>query len=127
MDLTTMFSQLWGPVLVLIGAGIFVGSTHYRALYRDLKSEPFAAFVFGIFATVLGLGHAGMHTHWGTLQEIIITLLGWGLLAKGAVFVVAPDLAAAGGRLVTSRAAVYVIRVLLIALGGYLTYVAYLA
>lgn len=127
MDLTNVFSQLWGPVLLLIGVGIFVGSTHYRTIYRELKSEPFAAFVFGIFATVLGLGHVGMHTQWGTLQEIIITLLGWGLLAKGAVFIVAPDFAAAGGRLVSSRASVNLIGAVLIALGGYLTWAAYLA
>jgi hypothetical protein len=127
MDLTSTFAQLWGPVLIMIGAGIFAGSSHYLSVYRDLKREPFAAFVFGIFAVVLGLGHVSLHSHWSTATEIIITLLGWGLLLKGAAFIVAPDLVATSGRAVSSRASVTAIAAALIALGGYLSWVSYFA
>jgi len=125
MDLTTLFGQLWGPTLLLIGIGVFLAPSHYRAIYHDLKREPFAMFMFGTFVTILGLAHVGVHNHWGTTTEMIVTVLGWGLLAKGAAFLVAPDFTALGGTRVSSRTMVFGIGATLIMLGGYLTWISY--
>lgn len=127
MDITTMFAQMWGPVLLLIGVGIFTSPAYYGKLYRDFTNEPFAAFVFGIFASAFGIGQVGLHNMWGSLTEIIVSMLAWGMLLKGAVFIVAPDLAAMGGRIVSNRATVSGIGVALIVLGGYLTWVSHFA
>ena len=127
MDLTSLFAQIWGPVLVLIGIGILVGPSHYLTVYRDLKKEPFAAFVFGTFAIALGLAHIGMHNHWSVAEEIIVSLLGWGLFLKGALFIIAPDVVGRVGTIVSSRRAISVIAMALIIVGTYLTWTAYLA
>lgn len=118
---------MWGPVLLLIGIGIFTSPSYYGALYRDFAREPFAAFVFGIFATAFGIAQVGLHNEWGDLQEIVVTMLAWGMLVKGAVFIVAPDIAAYGGAMVSSRRFVAGIGAAIIAVGGYLSWVSYLA
>lgn len=122
-----MFAQMWGPVLLLIGVGIFTTPAYYGKLYRDFASEPFAAFVFGIFATAFGVAQVGLHNLWGSADEIIVTLLAWGMLLKGAAFIIAPDLATASGRLLSNRTTVMTIGVALVALGGYLTWVSHFA
>lgn len=118
---------MWGPVLLLIGVGIFTSPGYYGSIYRDFAREPFAAFVFGIFATAFGIAQVGLHNEWGSTQEIMVTLLAWGMLLKGALFIVAPDLAAFGGKMVSNRSVVATIGAALIAFGGYLTWVSYLA
>lgn len=127
MDLTTTFAQMWGPVLLLIGIGICISPSHYTSVYRDFAREPFAAFVFGIFATAFGIAQVGLHNEWSGTQEIIVTLLAWGMLIKGALFIVAPDLAVQGGKMVSRRSTVVAIGVVLIAFGGYLSWVSYFA
>jgi hypothetical protein len=118
---------MWGPVLLLIGVGIFTSPSYYGALYRDFTREPFASFVFGIFATAFGIAQVGLHNEWGSAQEVVVTLLAWGMLAKGAVFIVAPDIAAYGGTLVAGRRIVATIGAAIVVVGGYLSWVSYLA
>jgi len=97
METTLFLAQIWGPVTLAVGIGIFVSRDYYIKIYRDLEKEKFAALVFGMIALAAGAAHIGAHNTWGTLPEIIISLLGWGLFAKGAVLTIAPKLADKAG------------------------------
>lgn len=97
METTILLAQIWGPVIFAVGLGIFVSRDYYIKIYRDLEKEKFAALVFGMMALAAGAAHIGMHNTWGTLPEIVISLLGWGLFAKGAVLTIAPKFADKAG------------------------------
>lgn len=97
METTIFLAQIWGPVVLAVGIGIFVSRDYYIKIYRDLEKEKFAALVFGMMALAAGAAHIGAHNTWGTLPEIVISLLGWGLFIKGAMLTIAPKLADKAG------------------------------
>ena len=97
METTLFLAQIWGPTILAVGIGIFVSRGYYIKIYRDLEKEKFAALVFGMMAVAAGAAHIGAHNTWGTLPEIVISLLGWGLFIKGAMLTIAPKLADKAG------------------------------
>jgi hypothetical protein len=127
MNTTIFLAQIWGPVLVLIGLGVFFSKDYYIRIYRDLEKEKFATLIFGMMAVAAGITHILAHNIWDGLLPTIITLLGWGLLLKGAVFTVFPKFAdqkadwAVDSKLLPASAT------LMIILGVYLSWVGYLA
>lgn len=127
MEITTFLAQFWGPVLLLVGIGVFVSRGFYQRVYRDLEKGPLAVLLFGMVAITVGIAHVGAHNIWGTFPEIVISLLGWGLLVKGGVLVVMPGSVDRWGDRVAGSSLLTVAGVALLALGGYLTWLAYLA
>ncbi len=97
METTLFLAQIWGPTILAVGIGIFVSRGYYIKIYRDLEKEKFATLVFGMMAVGAGAAHIGAHNTWGTLPEIVISLLGWGLFVKGAILTIAPKLADKAG------------------------------
>ncbi len=127
MELTTFLAQLWGPVLVAIGFGFFVSRAYYVKIYRDLEQAPFAVLFFGMAAMAAGIAQILFHNAWTSAPEVVVTLLGWGLLIKGAICVVVPRIADRGGdwaldtKLVPSAGSIALL------IGVYLTWFAYFA
>jgi len=125
MDTTQFFAQIWGPVLIAVGLGFFVSHSYYIKMYRDLEGAPFAVLIFGMFAMAAGVGHVLMHNIWDTSLEMIVSALGWGLLIKGFICVVAPSFIEKAGGLVLVRKSLSAIGGALIILGAYLTWMSY--
>lgn len=126
MSTTQFLAALWGPVMLAIGIGMFTNRDYYARIYRGLESETFATFIFGGFAMTAGIAQILAHHAFGSLISTVITLLGWGLFIKGLTFVVAPHVAERGGNWAAGARLVPAIGVLLVVVGAYLSYVAYL-
>lgn len=92
MNTTLFLAQLWGPTILAVGIGVFVSRKSYLKTYRDLQKETLAVLLFGMVAMSSGIAHITYHNVWGTFPEIVISLLGWGLLLKGLAFTIAPGL-----------------------------------
>jgi hypothetical protein len=127
MELTQFLAQIWGPVILAIGLGIFVSPKYYSKVYHDLEREPLAILVFAMFAITFGVIHVTLHNVWNTFPEIIISLLGWGLLVKGLVFAIAPSVADMGGNWAARIKLMPAAGGILLIVGGYLSWIAYLA
>ena len=125
-SITIFLAQLWGPAILAIGLGVFINKGHYVRIYRELQREPFALLVFGLAAIMVGLLHIQAHNIWETVTEMIVSLCGWALFLKGAVFVIKPDVADNWGDRVASSQLVPTVGALAVILGGYLTWVGYL-
>lgn len=125
MTATTFLSQLWGPILLAIGLGIFVSRKQYIHLYRELEKESLAVMTFGIGAVIIGILQVVGHNLWGSLNEVVITLLGWGTLIKGFVFLVFPKFVDRGGDWEVKSNLIPAVGVLLLILGAYLSIVGY--
>jgi hypothetical protein len=52
MELTQFLAQIWGPVILAIGLGIFVSPKYYSKVYHDLEREPLAILVFAMFGGI---------------------------------------------------------------------------
>lgn len=125
MELTTLLAQIWGPGILAVGAGVFLSGSYYRRIYRDLEQSPLAVLTFGMAAIAAGITQAIFHTEWNTLPEIVVTVLGWGLLAKGAIFLLAPRFVDRAGDLWADRKLVPVAGILMLIMGGYLCWIGY--
>lgn len=126
MGTTIFLAELWGPVLLAIGVGFFVSREYYTQIYRDLEKNSFMLFIFGIFAMGASIAQILFHNTWDTLPEIVISILGWGTLIKGTLFVVFPSFVSQAGQWWVRHSAVWLAGVLMLLVGGYLTWFAYL-
>jgi hypothetical protein len=125
MNNTMAFAQIWGPILTAIGFGIFISKSYYVRLYRDLEKNSLAVFGLGIAFMLLGTIQSVIHTAWGTFPQIVITLLGWGVLLKGILFLVAPGIVNKAGKWEAKKGFVPFVGVVVLILGLYLLSVGY--
>lgn len=127
MDTTLILSALWGPILFLIGVGMLGSTRFYLSIYKDLEREPLAVLTFGLFSTAFGILHVLAHNVWTTVPQIIISVLGWGLLLKGAAFIATPRLVNSGAGWAAAKHIVPIAGSFMVLLGAYLSWFAYLA
>lgn len=118
---------LWGPVVLAIALGMFISPSFYKKIYRDLEKDALAVLLFGMAAMTLGIAQTGVHNVWETVPEILVSILGWGALVKGAVFVIAPRLADQAGDNWLKLKLMPVSGIVMFLIGGYLTWFAYFA
>lgn len=125
MDSTTFIASIWGPILVAVSLGMFTSKSFYEKIYRDIEKDALAALVFGVLAMIVGLAQVQTHNLWGTPAQIVVTLLGWGTLVKGAVMVIAPRLADSASHSWLRLRIMPAVSVGVLVLGVYLTHLAY--
>jgi hypothetical protein len=125
MDTTMFLAQLWGPVLVAVGVGFFWSRSFYVRIYRDMEKAPFAVLFFGMAAISAGVAQVLAHNAWDTLPEVIVSLLGWGLLLKGLVCTVAPGIADRGGDIVVESKLMPAAGASVLIIGAYLSWLGY--
>jgi len=125
MEVTTYLAQLWGPVLLAVGIGFFVSRSYYVKVYKDIEKAPFAVLFFGMFAMAAAIMQLQIHNVWGTLPEILVSLLGWGLLLKGIICVVFPRLADRSGDWTINAKLIPTAGAISLLIGLYLTFFAY--
>ena len=126
MDVTMFLAQIWGPIMLAVGLGIFSSRRHYMHVYKDLDKETFAVFTFAMMAITVGILQINVHNAWGTLPQIVVSILGWGLLAKGALFAIAPHWADKWGNWEADSKLISITGTALFILGLYLSWVGYL-
>ncbi len=125
MDVTSLFAAVWGPVLVAVGLGFFCSTEYYRKIYRDLEQGSFAVLFFGMFAMAAGIVHILIHNVWDSLPQILVSLLGWGVLIKGIICVTFPKFADRGGDWALNTKLVPAAGATILVLGVYLSWVGY--
>jgi predicted MFS family arabinose efflux permease len=125
MEITLFLSQVWGPVILAIGVGMFSSRNFYIKIYKDLQNETLAVLCFGIIAMAVGIVHIMIHNSWNSLPEVLISFFGWGLFLKGAMFIVAHHFVDKAGDAWVDKKMLPVAAVLMLAVGVYLTWFAY--
>ena len=127
METTIFLAKLWGPAILAVGLGIFVSKNYYIKIYRDLEQDALSVLVFGMMAMVAGTAHILAHNVWGTFLEGMVSFFGWGLFLKGALFTIAPSFVDHAGDFWVNKNLIPVAGAICVLVGGYLSFVAYLA
>jgi len=94
MDTSILLARIIGPLFLVVGVGIFINLEHYRRLVADFGASPLSIYMAGTTALLLGLLIVSFHNVWEWRWPVIITILGWLVLIKGAVRVLFPKLVA---------------------------------
>jgi hypothetical protein len=102
-----------------------VNSYGHDDVSRDMEKAPFAVLFFGMAAISAGVAQVLAHNAWDTLPEVIVSLLGWGLLLKGLVCTVAPGIADRGGDIVVESKLMPAAGASVLIIGAYLSWLGY--
>lgn len=123
--ITVLIAQLFGPVLIAMGAGIFFNRNYYSQVYRDLEKETLAVFVTGIATLVVGIAIVTNHNLWDSFAAGFISLIGWLSIAKGIALLVFPRWIDGIAEWVANSMVFAVAGVAAAAVGAYITWVGY--
>jgi hypothetical protein len=125
MDTSVFLAQLIGPVLVLVSIAMLLRPQSVSDMMQTLAAGQGQVWVFvlGIFALVAGLAMVVIHNVWDGTWRVIITLIGWMILLKGAVRLLAPDWALrTSSIMVSNKKLMQAFIFLLLLIGLYLSY-----
>lgn len=122
MDITIFLAQVWGLGMLALGLGFFFNKAEYVRLYRTLEQGMLSIVLFAMIGIAVGVAQVQAHNVWGTLPEIIISLLGWGLLLKAIVFAMFPRVVDKMGDWWANTKMIPIVGGVLVIMGAYLTW-----
>jgi hypothetical protein len=128
MDRSRTIARVTGPVLAVIGIGLLANSAAYTQVARQLFTTPPLIYLTGVLLLVCGLGMLNLYHAWTSDWRSTVTVIGWALSAIGVFRLIAPELSAfAANAIVAHQAFLLGAGVVLLALGGFLTFKGYVA
>jgi hypothetical protein len=126
MQTSIFLAKLMGPILLVAGIAMLVNRKELDALAQELLRSRALLFLLGLIDLAIGLAIVLTHNVWVGDWRLIITLLGWLLIVRGAVRVLIPDqVKALGTKLLKNANAVTGSLAVTIALGLVLSYFGY--
>ena len=91
MPTSIFLAKLLGPILLVAGIAMLVNRKQLDALAQELLRSHLLLFLLGLIDFSIGLAIVLTHNVWVADWRLIITLLGWLLLVRGAVRMLVPD------------------------------------
>lgn len=116
-------ARLLGPLIVIMAIALLAQPDSYRAVLKAFIHNPALCYLAGFLGLLGGIAMVLVHNVWSADWRVVITLIGWITVARGALTLLWPQgVAAIGGRLFQSRRAVAMVAVVDLALGLFLSY-----
>ncbi|MDD4352205.1 MAG: hypothetical protein PHU71_04480 [Candidatus Gracilibacteria bacterium] len=109
-------AQIIGPFFLVAGLGILIGSKHFMVVVQEMMKSPAILFLTGFMTFLLGLILVSLHNVWVADWTVIITILAWASLLKGATMLLFPTW--------MEKIASYFMKSAYITLGGVIWFVA---
>lgn len=126
METSIILAKIIGPLFLVVGIGIFINLEHYRRMVVDFGNSPLSIYMSGTIAMLVGLLIVTFHNVWTWGWPVIITIMGWLSLIKGAVRIALPKLVAErSSRYGRNTNTVMITAIFVVVLGGALTYFGY--
>jgi len=91
MATSIFLARLLGPLLLIVGASLLINPRAVRKMAQDVIGSVTLVYLFGVLDFAAGLAILLVHNVWVESWRVIITLLGWLLLIRGAVRILAPE------------------------------------
>jgi hypothetical protein len=126
---TSLFlARLLGPILLAVGAGILINPKPFRTMAGEVVSSVTLVYLFGLFDFAAGLAIVLVHNIWMPNWRVLITLIGWLMLIRGAVRILAPEaIMGFGAKLIRNKQLVPISGVVTGVLGLVFCYFGYVA
>ena len=119
-----------GPILLVMGIGAAIGlqgqfPEGYVGVLRDMNNQS-ATVILGMFALLAGLAIVNSHNLWVSDWRVIITILGWLAIVRGALSLLFPNkMYGIGDAILASRAGPMIGAVIVLLLGAFLSWMGY--
>jgi uncharacterized protein YjeT (DUF2065 family) len=121
-------ARLLGPLLLLPGIGLFVSPRAFRTMATEVVGSVTLVYLFGLFDLAAGLAIVLTHNVWVASWRVLITLIGWLMLIRGAVRVIATEwIMGYAGKIIRNKQLYPISGAVLTVLGLVLCYFGYVA
>jgi hypothetical protein len=90
MNTSTFLSKVLGIYLVLVSSAMLVNMHQFITLINGLMNDAPLLFVIGFFTLILGVIMVVSHNVWEWNWRVVITLIAWMTLLKGACLIFSP-------------------------------------
>jgi len=90
--MTAIYIAKIAAVLYLcVGIGALINKNNLKRVVEDFIKSPGATYIAAILALILGFGLLSVNSAWTADWTVIITLMGWGGIIKGAFGLMFPE------------------------------------
>jgi hypothetical protein len=91
MATSVILARLLEPILLAVGAGILINPKPFRTMTSEVVRSITLVYLFGLADFAAGLAIVLTHNVWAANWRVLITLIGWLMLIRGAVRILAPE------------------------------------
>jgi len=91
VNASIFLAKLIGPLLLLVGVGLFLNGNTFRAVADEIIRNRALVFILGLITFPLGLAIVLTHNVWVVDWPVLITIIGWLTTINGAVRLLAPQ------------------------------------
>lgn len=89
MDIASFLAQFWGLVFVITGITLLINRESVQTLFKLVQEEGMV-ILLGYGTLMLGVAHILAYNVWSMSWTLPVTIIGWIILFKGIIRLVAP-------------------------------------
>ena len=89
--LTLRLATAYGVGIFVVALAAIAGPARFAAAIADFERSAGLTFLGAILAVIVGLGMVMLHNLWTDPTAILVSLLGWVVLAKGVLVLAVPE------------------------------------
>lgn len=120
---TRSFARVLGPLLGIMSFAVLLRADDLTPILSEFSASVVWPWVTGVFVTAAGIAVVTFHRSWRGATAVIVSLLGWAMLAKGILLLTFPAaLDSLAQRTLSATAVVPVIYALLMVGSLYVSY-----
>ena len=128
MDKSHAIARLAGPVFAVIGIGMLANGAIYRQMAAQFIGGYPLIYFSGVLLLVTGLSILNMHSQWTRDWRSVITALGWVFTCVSTFRIIAPQFVTfVAGAILANNGFLSGFGLVLLALGGFITFKGYAA
>lgn len=90
MALSNYLADIWGISIVIFSFALLIKDTHVKKIFAAIEREE-GMFMWGLMSVVVGIAIVLAHNLWVKDWQVLVTILGWLSLVKGALFMFFPE------------------------------------
>jgi hypothetical protein len=126
MQTSLTIARLIGPVFAAIGIGMLANNQTYNLIGQQFLANYAIIYLSGIMVLTVGLAILNAHNIWTRDWRSAVTAVGWILTVAGVWRIIAPKFVPFVGSAVIANSGFFVgAGIVLLALGGFLTFKGY--
>jgi len=126
MDISIFLAKIFGVYLLAGSVAIFMRKDKIDDVMHEFMNNSAMQLFGGAIALILGLLLVNIHNIWIADWPVIITIISWGSLIKGILFMISPKTMGSIAKSMISGSMLTVSSIVMFVCGAWLTYIAYL-
>ena len=123
-ETTRRFARVLGPFFAIVSATVVTRAPDMRQLLAEFGATAIWPWVTGAFVLMGGIIVVALHPYWRGVAAVIVSLLGWLMVARGVLLMAFPDtFISIANRTIDAETLWRIVFGVFVLVGLYLTYV----